>query len=51
MTDQVITVYVYRHPDGKTQVRAPDTSDVDLVIHMLEEGIRAMQEGTEVKRQ
>ena len=46
------TVYIYRHADtGVTQVRAPDINDKELVIDMLEEGLRAMHEGTEVNQQ
>ena len=51
MTDAVITVFVYRMPDGKTQVRAPDVDDSALVIDMLSEALRAMTEGEEVRTQ
>lgn len=45
---ELITVYVYRHSDGRTQVRCTDTGDKDLVIDILEEGLLAMTDGTEV---
>ena len=46
-----ITVFVYRHDDGTTQVRAPGIDDSELVVDMLEEGLRAMSEGDAVATQ
>ncbi len=49
--DRTVVVYVYRLPNGVTQVRAPDVSDPELVKDMLREGLRAMDEGRPVTRQ
>lgn len=46
-----IPVYLYRFEDGTTQVRAPDTDDRELVIDILEEGLRCMSEGKTVEAQ
>ena len=48
--EPVPTIYVYRQPDGSTQVMAPDINNPGLVIDMLEEGIRAMSEGRPIIR-
>ena len=48
--EQAKTLYIYRQPDGSTQVMAPTINDPSLVIDMLEEGIRAMAEGKPVTR-
>ena len=45
----MITVYVYRQDDGTTQVRCTDTEDFELVIDMLNEAIRAMEDGEPVR--
>ena len=45
------TLYVYRWPDGRTQVRAPDITDPADVIDMLQEALRAMTEGAPVRQQ
>lgn len=45
----MITVYVYRQDDGTTQVRCTDTDDFELVIDMLNEAIRAMEDGEPVR--
>jgi hypothetical protein len=45
----MITVYVYRQDDGVTQVRCTDTDDFELVIDMLNEAIRAMEDGEPVR--
>lgn len=47
----MITVYVYRQDDGTTQVRCTDTNDFKLVIDMLHEALRAMEEGESVVSQ
>lgn len=47
----VRTVFVYRQPDGVTQVRAPDINDADVVVDMLNEAQRAMTEGEQVVAQ
>lgn len=47
---QFPTIYIYRQPDGNTQVMAPNINDPALVIDMLEEGIRAMTEGQPITR-
>lgn len=46
--NDVLTVFVYRHPDGRTQVRCTDTDDFDLVIDMLSEALLAMSDGSPV---
>ena len=46
----VPTVYLYRQPDGNTQVMAPNINDPALVIDILEEGVRAMNEGQPITR-
>jgi hypothetical protein len=46
----VLTVFVYRQPDGTTQVRAP-FDDAELVVDMLTEALRAMTEGDPVVTQ
>ena len=48
--EQATTLYIYRQPDGSTQVMAPTINDQSLVIDMLEESIRAMTEGKPVTR-
>jgi hypothetical protein len=48
--EAVPTVYLYRQPDGSTQVMAPNINDPALVIDILEEGIRAMDEGQPITR-
>lgn len=48
--EPVPTVYLYRQPDGNTQVMAPNINDPAFVIDMLEEGIRAMNEGQPITR-
>ena len=48
--DQIPTVYLYRHPDGLTQVMAPTINDPALVMDMLKEGVRAMAQGQPVTR-
>jgi hypothetical protein len=45
MIEDIKCLYVYRTPDGKTQVMAPEIDDPDLVVDMLEEALRAMHEG------
>jgi hypothetical protein len=45
------TLYVYRWGDGRTQVKAPGTDDPAFVIDMLEEALRAMNEGNPVSQQ
>jgi len=51
MEQQVVAqVFLYRNSDGFTQVMAPEINDPQLVIDMLEEGIRAMTEGTPITR-
>ena len=45
----MITVYVYRQDDGTTQVRCTDTDNFELVIDMLNEAIRAMEDGEPVR--
>ena len=45
----MITVYVYRQDDGTTQVRCTDTNDFETVIDMLQEALRAMNEGEPVR--
>lgn len=50
MIEAPITVYVYRLPDGRTQVLSNDTCDFDLVVDILEEGIEALKSGTPVLR-
>ena len=47
----MITVYVYRQDDGTTQVRCTDTDDFEIVIDMLHEALRAMEEGESVVSQ
>ena len=47
-SEWVATLYVYRLSDGRTQVRAPDIQDSEVVIEMLEEALRAMREGSPV---
>lgn len=49
--DGPMVVNIYRWSDGRTQVRAPGIDDADLVIDMLEEGLRAMNEGEKVSTQ
>lgn len=49
--DPPMVVYVYRYKDGRTAVRAPETQDHELVKDMLEEAVRAMDEGKPVIRQ
>lgn len=48
-SERVATVYVYRLSDGRTQVRAPDIQDSEVVVEMLEEALRAMSEGSPVQ--
>jgi hypothetical protein len=48
--EAVPTVYLYRQPDGNTQVMAPNINDPALVIDILEEGVRAMNEGQPITR-
>lgn len=43
-------VYLYRHEDDSTQVRAPHINDHALVRDILCEGLRAMDEGSPVYR-
>lgn len=50
MTDEVVTVFVYRQPDGTTQVRS-ESDDAELVVDMLTEALRAMSEGEKVTTQ
>ena len=47
--ERVATVYVYRLSDGRTQVRAPDIQDSEVVVEMLQEALRAMSEGSPVQ--
>ena len=44
-------VYLYRLEDGTTQIRVPDSDDHELVRDILEEGLRALDEGHSVVRQ
>jgi hypothetical protein len=44
------SVYIYRTDEGFTQVMAPKINDHDLVIDMLQEGLRAMTEGEPIVR-
>lgn len=46
-----LVVYLYRLPDGTTQVMAPGIHDTDLVVDILEMGISAMEEGQPIQRQ
>lgn len=47
-----LTLYVYRQPDGTTQVRAPGIDDAEVAIDMLNEALRAMgDDGTKVVTQ
>ena len=47
-SDMVCVVYIYRLKDGRTQVRAPDTDDFELVRDCLEEALRALEDGESV---
>jgi hypothetical protein len=49
--DSVLTVFVYRQPDGVTQIRAPEIEDEAVVVDMLTEALRAMSEGEQVVTQ
>jgi hypothetical protein len=49
--DGVLTVFVYRQPDGVTQIRAPEIEDEAVVVDMLTEALRAMSEGEQVVTQ
>lgn len=44
----VDVAYLYRYPDGTTQIRAPGIEDGEVVTDMLKEGLRAMSEGTKI---
>lgn len=50
MIEQPVTIYVYRLPDGRTQMATNDTCDFDLAIDILEAGIEALKDGTPVLR-
>jgi hypothetical protein len=46
-----IVLMVYRWPDGRTQVRAPDLDDHETAIDMLQQALLAMTEGEKVTTQ
>lgn len=49
--EQPIVVYCYRYPNGVTQVRAPNVTNVHLVLDILAQAEDAARNGTPVTMQ